>query len=41
MTFPAKYMGDVDYLENWENDDCDCMTALVTADPSKRLVVYK
>jgi hypothetical protein len=41
MTFPAEYTGYVDYMENRANDDCDCMTTLVTADPSQRLVVYK
>jgi [histone H3]-lysine27 N-methyltransferase len=40
MTFIAEYTGDVDYLLNRANDDCDCiMTLLVTAEPSKRLVI--
>ncbi|TVU36988.1 hypothetical protein EJB05_18950, partial [Eragrostis curvula] len=40
MTFIAEYTGDVDYLENRANDDCDCiMTLLLTAEPSKRLVI--
>ncbi|XP_025828556.1 probable Histone-lysine N-methyltransferase ATXR5 [Panicum hallii] len=40
MTFIAEFAGDVDYLENRENDDCDClMTLLLTADPSQRLVI--
>jgi hypothetical protein len=41
MTFPTEYTGDVDYLENKANDDCDCLMMFVTADPSQRLVVYK
>ncbi|OEL21161.1 putative Histone-lysine N-methyltransferase ATXR5 [Dichanthelium oligosanthes] len=40
LTFIAEYTGDVDYLENRANDDCDCiMTLLLTADPSQRLVI--
>jgi len=40
MTFIAEFAGDVDCLENRENDDCDClMTLLWTADPSQRLVI--
>ncbi|CAO2172860.1 unnamed protein product [Urochloa humidicola] len=40
LTFIAEYAGDVDYLENRANDDCDCiMTLLLTADPSQRLVI--
>nr|CAB3475547.1 unnamed protein product [Digitaria exilis] len=40
MTFIAEYAGDVDYLENRANDDCDCiMTLLLTTDPSQRLVI--
>ncbi|PWZ09170.1 putative Histone-lysine N-methyltransferase ATXR5 [Zea mays] len=40
MTFLAEYTGDVDYLENRENDDCDCiMTLLLPADPSQMLVI--
>ena len=39
MTLPAKYTGDVDYLENRANDDCNCMTMLLTVDPSQRLVI--
>ena len=39
MTFIAEFAGDVDYLENRENDDCDClMTLLWIADPFQRLV---
>ena len=35
ITFIAQFAGDVDYLENRENDDCGClMTLLLTADPS-------
>ena len=40
MTFIAEFAGDVDYLVNRENDDCDClMTLLWTVDPSQRLVI--
>ncbi|KAF0893795.1 hypothetical protein E2562_029685 [Oryza meyeriana var. granulata] len=40
MTFIAEYTGDVDFLENRVNDDCDSiMTLLLTEDPSKRLVI--
>ena len=40
MTFAAEFAGDVDYLENRENDDCDClMTLLLTEVPSQRLVI--
>ena len=40
MTFTAEFAGDIDYLENRKNDDCDCiMTLLWTADPSQRLVI--
>ncbi|KAM0837209.1 hypothetical protein ACQ4PT_061823 [Festuca glaucescens] len=40
MTFLAEYAGDVDFLENRANDDCDSiMTLLSTADPSKKLVI--
>ena len=40
MTFAAEFAWDVDYLENRENDDCDClMTLLLTPDPSQRLVI--
>jgi len=40
MTFIAQFAGDVDYLENRENDYCDyLMTLLLTADPSQRLVI--
>ncbi|OEL16407.1 putative Histone-lysine N-methyltransferase ATXR5 [Dichanthelium oligosanthes] len=36
----TKFAGDVDYLENRENDDSDCMmTLLLTADPSQSLVI--
>ena len=34
MTFVVEFCRDVDYLENRENDDCDClMTLLWTDDP--------
>jgi len=40
MTFLAEYSGDVDYLENRANDDCDClMTLLLSANPSQDLVI--
>jgi [histone H3]-lysine27 N-methyltransferase len=40
MTFIAEFSGDVDYLENRENHDCDCiLTLLLTAYPSLRLVI--
>ncbi|KAK3163099.1 hypothetical protein QOZ80_1BG0097650 [Eleusine coracana subsp. coracana] len=40
MTFIAEYTGDVDYLENRADDDSDCiMTLLLSAEPSKRLVI--
>ncbi|XP_066334469.1 probable Histone-lysine N-methyltransferase ATXR5 [Miscanthus floridulus] len=40
MTFLAEYSGDVDYLENRANDDCDClMTLLLSANPSQNLVI--
>jgi len=40
MTFAAEFAWDVDYLENRENDDCDClMTLLWKVDPSQRLVI--
>ena len=40
ITFIAQFAGDVDYLENRENDDCGClMTLLLTADLSQRLVI--
>uniref|UniRef100_A0ACD5WJU0 Uncharacterized protein n=2 Tax=Avena sativa TaxID=4498 RepID=A0ACD5WJU0_AVESA len=40
MTFIAEYTGDVDFLENRADDDCDSiMTLLSTADPSKKLVI--
>ena len=35
MTFIAQFAGDVDYLENRENGDCDCLTT----HPSQRLVI--
>ena len=35
MTFIAEYTGDVDYLENGQNDDCtSVITLLSTDDPS-------
>ena len=39
MTFLAEYAGDVDYLENRANDDCDCIMTLLLADPSQGLVI--
>lgn len=40
MTFIAEYTGDVDYIKNREQDDCDSMmTLLLATDPSKSLVV--
>ncbi|EYU30387.1 hypothetical protein MIMGU_mgv1a026088mg, partial [Erythranthe guttata] len=39
MTLIAKYAGDVDYIRNREEDDCDSMmTLLSSADPSISLV---
>ncbi|KAL8034741.1 hypothetical protein ABFX02_12G049200 [Erythranthe guttata] len=39
MTLIAEYAGDVDYIRNREEDDCDSMmTLLSSADPSKSLV---
>jgi hypothetical protein len=40
MTFLAEYGGDVDYLENRANDDCDCTMTLLLADPSQGLVIF-
>ncbi|XP_022741492.1 probable Histone-lysine N-methyltransferase ATXR5 isoform X4 [Durio zibethinus] len=40
MTFIAEYTGDVDYIKNRENDDCDSMmTLLLATDTSKSLVI--
>ncbi|KAL7142035.1 hypothetical protein ABFS83_08G095400 [Erythranthe nasuta] len=40
MTLIAEYTGDVDYIKNREQDDCDSlMTLLLTADPSDSLIV--
>jgi hypothetical protein len=40
MTFLAEYSGDVDYLNNRANDDCDClMMLLLRANPSQSLVI--
>ncbi|WRX08520.1 SET domain - like 3 [Theobroma cacao] len=40
MTFIAEYTGDVDYIKNRENDDCDSlMTLLLATDSSKSLVI--
>ncbi|VFQ63528.1 unnamed protein product [Cuscuta campestris] len=40
MTLIAEYTGDVDYIRNRQNDDCDSMmTLLLAADPSKSLVI--
>ena len=29
MTFLAEYSGDIDYLENRANDECDCLMTLL------------
>lgn len=40
LTFLAEYTGDVDYIKNRENDDCDSMmTLLLAMNPSKSLVI--
>lgn len=40
LTIITEYVGDVDYLENRENDDGDSMMTLISAaDPSKSLVI--
>ncbi|XP_052876984.1 probable Histone-lysine N-methyltransferase ATXR5 isoform X2 [Gossypium arboreum] len=40
MTFIAEYTGDVDYIKNRENDDCDSMmTLLLATNPSESLVI--
>lgn len=40
MTFVTEYTGDVDYIKNRENDDCDSMmTLLLATDPSESLVI--
>ncbi|XP_019149806.1 PREDICTED: probable Histone-lysine N-methyltransferase ATXR5 [Ipomoea nil] len=40
MTLIAEYTGDVDYIRNRQNDDCDSMmTLLLATDPSKSLVI--
>ncbi|KAL0379201.1 UNVERIFIED_CONTAM: putative Histone-lysine N-methyltransferase ATXR5 [Sesamum radiatum] len=40
MTLIAEYTGDVDYIKNREQDDCDgLMTLLLATDPSKSLLV--
>ncbi|XVF61107.1 hypothetical protein PTKIN_Ptkin08bG0102400 [Pterospermum kingtungense] len=40
MTLIAEYTGDVDYIKNRENDDCDSMmTLLLATEPSKSLVI--
>ncbi|KAL5555653.1 hypothetical protein UlMin_037889, partial [Ulmus minor] len=40
MTLISEYTGDVDYIKNRENDDCDSMmTLLLATDPSKSLVI--
>jgi hypothetical protein len=40
MTFLAEYSGDVDYVDNRENDGCNClMTLLMSANPSQDLVI--
>ncbi|XP_051127443.1 probable Histone-lysine N-methyltransferase ATXR5 [Andrographis paniculata] len=40
MTLIAEYTGDVDYISNREQDDCDSMmTLLLATDPSKSLLV--
>ncbi|XP_071712965.1 probable Histone-lysine N-methyltransferase ATXR5 [Rutidosis leptorrhynchoides] len=40
MTFIAEYTGDVDYIKNRDQDDCNSlMTLLLTSDPDKSLVI--
>ncbi|XP_039063131.1 probable Histone-lysine N-methyltransferase ATXR5 [Hibiscus syriacus] len=40
MTFIAEYTGDVDYIRNRENDDCDSMmTLLLATNPCESLVI--
>lgn len=40
LTIIAEYTGDVDYMKNREQDDCDSMmTLLLASDPSKSLLV--
>ncbi|XP_024017767.1 probable Histone-lysine N-methyltransferase ATXR5 isoform X2 [Morus notabilis] len=40
MTFIAEYTGDVDYIKNREQDDCDgMMTLLLATNPTKSLVI--
>ena len=40
MTLVTEYTGDVDYIINRENDDCDSMmTLLLVKDPSNSLVI--
>ncbi|KAK9050830.1 hypothetical protein SSX86_030200, partial [Deinandra increscens subsp. villosa] len=40
MTLIAEYIGDVDYINNREHDDCESMMSLLLAsDPSKSLVI--
>ncbi|KAM7274765.1 hypothetical protein ACFE04_016631 [Oxalis oulophora] len=40
LSIIAEYTGDVDYLKNREDDDCDSiMTLLMTTDPSTSLVI--
>lgn len=40
LTIITEYVGDVDYLDNRENDDGDSMMTLISAsDPSKCLVI--
>ncbi|KAJ4957947.1 hypothetical protein NE237_025058 [Protea cynaroides] len=40
LTIITEYTGDVDYLSNRENDDCDSMMTLISAaDPSQSLVI--
>lgn len=40
MTFISEYTGDVDFIGNRENDDCDSMmTLLLATEPSQSLVI--
>lgn len=40
LTIITEYVGDVDYLTNRENDDCDSMMTLLSAEnPSDSLVI--
>lgn len=40
MTFIAEYTGDVDYIKEREDDECDSLMTLLSAkNPSKSLVI--